>query len=99
MNKKWFYCMLSVLSVSIGSLFLFIAAQMWLGAVLIAPLGFLFGLGEMSSYGTLREGLINLWWHTVPGLAGGGLSLVFMILTTLLLWGGISAWHHTKETR
>ena len=99
MYNKIFFRIISVLCALIGAVSLALTALMWFGAVCITPLGFLFGLGEMGSYTTLLKKSTNLWWHVAPGLAGGGLSLVFMILTALLLWGCISAWRHSNKTR
>ena len=96
MNNMRFYRIIGVLCALIGTMSLIFTALMWLGALLLIPLGFLFDLGEMSNYDTIREDLINLWWHIAPGLAGFAFSLVFMILTALLLWGCMSAWRHSK---
>jgi hypothetical protein len=45
-----FYLVVNVLCAIKGVICLAFTALMWFGAVLITPLGFLFGLGEMSCH-------------------------------------------------
>lgn len=95
-KNKLLYQIIALLGVLFGLFFLGNALIMWLGSIVVTPIGFLFGLGEANSYNTLLEQLTNLWWHVVPGIAGAGLCIVFQVPAILLLWGSVKLWQRTK---
>jgi hypothetical protein len=86
------YRIVGILAGLAGFLFWAHGVMMWLGGIIITPLGFSFGVSEASSYATTGEKLTNLFWHVVPGVVGFGLSLVSFLAAVLLVWGSISAW-------
>jgi hypothetical protein len=96
LNKLLFYKISCVLGLVIGLPLLGIALHLWLGALIYTPIGFLFGIGEASSYPTMGQSLTNLWWHIAPGLAGFVVSLVTLIIGAILTIGGLKLWQCSK---
>lgn len=97
MGKKKFFRLMGVLGALLGSLVLVFAAVMWLGGIIVTPLGFLFGIGESSSYETLQEILTNLFWHVAPGFVGLVCGAICSGITFLLFWGSWIVWRKASE--
>jgi len=97
MNRKRIFQIAGAIGALFGILSFLMAAMMWLGSVVVTPLGFLFGLGEAGNYETLLEKSVNLFWHVVPGIVGAAIALTFLIFAILLLWGSRSVWSRAKE--
>jgi hypothetical protein len=95
---KMIYRGLGVLIALIGVIFLAQAMTMWVGGVILTPVGFLFGIGEAGNYATMNEKLTNLFWHVVLGIAGFGYSLVFKIVAALLFGGSWLLWRRSNKS-
>lgn len=97
--RKWIYWVISIILAITGLGSLFMTALLWLGTVILTPLGFLFGISEFVNYETTQKDLINLWWHVAPGLIGYVLSFIFLGLSGLLIWSFISIWQRSIKLR
>jgi hypothetical protein len=97
MDRRIFFRLVSGLGALLGILVLVFAAKMWLGGVIVTPLGFLFGIGESSSYETFQEILTNLFWHVAPGLVGLICGAICSGIAFLLFWGSMIVWRKASE--
>jgi hypothetical protein len=88
---------MAVLGLSIGFLFSALAVHLVTGAVVIMPISFLFGMGEMDWYESTAEALTNLWWHVAPGLVGGALGLLSVVVSGMFVAGGLLLWEKSSS--
>jgi len=86
------YHIIGALSAFLGLASLGIALVFAFGAAFVGVLGFLFGLGEASLYGTWGRRLINLAMHVLPGATAALFAWVSFALGALLFWGAWVTW-------